>query len=92
MSREYRVDIYIEDELDDLKDEIVQDIFRHVGTTTLTGGQSESEYAEEVMQDIWEKTGRFVQIDVTMTYIEELPQTTYDGNQETYEELMEKYE
>ena len=56
---------------------------------TLYGGQSDEEYAREIIKTLWEAEGRYVDFMIQMTYLEDLPYEDYNFNKDEYAEIME---
>lgn len=87
MSRLYDCDIYTKDKA---SDETIQYIDENNGKVTLYGGKSEEKYAEEVAKDIWEIEKKYINLEISMTYIEELPTETFCFDKKEYKEIMKK--
>ena len=58
------------------------------GEENLYGGQSESEFVDQIAQAIWKAMGRYVVIQVTATYLDDLPCEMYERDQDSYDRLM----
>ena len=58
----------------------------------LCGGQTEREFAEELAQEIWAAHQGFCPIDVTATFLEDLPHEDYYLEADDYQRLMSLYD
>ena len=73
----------------------LEDWHEHEGTLTasgadsLTGGESEEEFAERLSKAIWQANGGFCEVCVDATYLEELPYESYCLDEEDYRRLVE---
>lgn len=90
MSRMYDCNIIYEEE-NKLKEKTQDLIGEHRGDITLYGGQSDSEYAEELVKKLWEAEGCYVNFTINMTYLEDLPYEEYEYSEDEYADIMELY-
>lgn len=60
------------------------------GESNLTGGESEDEFAWRVQLAIWKANGAFCEVNVTATYLEDLPCETYLGGENEYEKALKE--
>ena len=93
MSRNY--DCWVEAENKNIKElskDTIKLMLSYCGNITLYGGESEQEYATRIVKELWEKEGKYINFRVQMTYLEDLPYTDYNFDEDEYEEIMEKYD
>ena len=48
------------------------------------GGESEEEFAARVTHAVWKANGGYCEVEVTATYLEELPYTTHELDEDDY--------
>ena len=60
------------------------------GEGNLGGGESEDEFSRRLAMAIWEANGKFCQVDVCATCLEDLPYETYGFNKDDYKRIMDK--
>jgi len=71
-----------------------EDWDEHNGTLTasaddkLCGGESEEEFAERLAKAIWTANGGPCEVEVSATYLEELPHEEYSFDESDYEEFI----
>jgi len=51
----------------------------------LCGGESEEEFSERMVNAIWEANGEFCHIEISATFLEDLPCETYSFDERDYE-------
>ena len=56
-----------------------------VGQGSLSGGESEDEFAERVAHSIWKANGAYCKVQVKATYLEELPFEMHAFDHKDYE-------
>jgi len=72
-------------------DAYVENCIRVTGQTSLCGGESEEEYAAKVAKAVWKANdGRFCQVCVKATYLEELPFDEYTFDRQDFKKMMVK--
>jgi len=59
------------------------------GESSLTGGESEEEFAERITEAIWKANGKFCTVQVDATYLEDLPCETYSFDEEDYQRFVD---
>lgn len=57
------------------------------GNGSLCGGETDDEFATRLATEIWTANGSFCHVDVTATYIEELPRTRYCFNEDDFAQV-----
>lgn len=57
------------------------------GESWLCGGESEEEFSERIAKLVWEINGGYCYIEVSATYMEELPCDTYSFDEERFKDL-----
>ena len=88
MSRAYTC--WIEKSNDEkIKEETQDQMEEYCGDVTLYGGESDSEYSERIVKQLWELEGRYVNFKIQMTYLEDLPYEDYEYDKDEYLEIME---
>ncbi len=65
-------------------------VFINSADGSLCGGMSEEDFVIRVSRSIWEAAGKYLQVTVTATYLEELPQEHYELSEEDYKKWKEK--
>jgi len=55
----------------------------------LSGGEGEEEFTERLSLAIWRANGRFCQVSVNATYLENRPYETYSLDEDDYSRLIE---
>lgn len=60
--------------------------------SNLAGGESPSEFTVRLAHAVWKALGRYVQVNVQVSYIEEVPTDDFGMNEEDYEEWKKKEE
>src|SRR3989337_1434316 len=63
-------------------------LFQYGGEGRLCGGEGEDEFAERVALAVWKKLGRYTEVRVTATYLEDLPYESYCMDEADYQRLM----
>ena len=104
MNRYYEMTIEIDDTTEEEEPKIQKLIEQHWevddswnndnfctnGRSWLTGGETESEFADRVSVEIWKLLGRYVEINVSATCLEDLPCEDHPRTEEDYKRLMGK--
>ena len=86
MSRYYDCFIETKNNIQPEEQEIVDE---YIGETWLTGGEAEWEYTDRIAKEIWKKVGRYIYLNIRMTYLEDLPYENYEFDNERYNEMKE---
>jgi hypothetical protein len=81
MSRYYACSVFTHEKISEKELEILDE---YNDNTTLHGGKTEDEYAEEIVKEIWDRFGRYVPLTVAMTYLEDLPYEEYEFGSKEY--------
>lgn len=55
----------------------------------LSGGESEEEFAACLTEAIWKANGKFCNVNVTATFLEELPYESYEFDEEDYQRFLD---
>lgn len=55
------------------------------GQSNLSGGMSEEEFSQVLTEAIWKANKAFCKVQVTATYLEELPYETYELDEDNYQ-------
>ena len=88
MSRCYSC--YIENKSkEELKQETHDLIGEYSNDITLYGGESDQEYSERIAKEIWTTEGKYFEMLIMMTYLEDLPYEEYEFDKEEYNEIMD---
>lgn len=58
------------------------------GESNLAGGETEEEFAERVYVAVWKANGKYCDVTIEATYLEDLPTTGYYSNREDYRRLL----
>ena len=58
------------------------------GTSNLCGGESEQEFADRLSHAVWGALGEYHPIEITATYLENLPYETYTRSEDDYNEFL----
>jgi len=85
MSRFYECYIEVDGNTSAAEREVVNS---YIGEVVLTGGEDDFMYSDRIAKEIWSKIGRFIPLDIRMTYMEELPYEEYLYSIEEYNEMM----
>ena len=88
MSRVYSCNINC-NTMCNLKIETQDLISKLIDDVTLYGGESDSEYAERIANDIWNIEGKYFRFEIMMTYLEDLPYETYEFGRDEYCEIRD---
>ncbi len=62
--------------------------FTSDGQGNLCGGESEEEFAERLVKEIWEANGGYCEVEILATFLENLPYETYTFDEDRYEDLV----
>jgi len=62
------------------------------GRGNLCGGESEEEFAQRLAQAVWEANGAFCHVELTATYLEDLPYGVHIPDEEDYERWKSQQE
>jgi hypothetical protein len=57
------------------------------GCGSLCGGESEEEFAKQVTEAIWKANGKYCEVEVVATYMEDLPYTTHSLGLAAYKQF-----
>jgi len=57
------------------------------GQSSLCGGETEEDFAGRLARAIWKANGKYCEVTVNATYLEEIPYETHSPSEETYERL-----
>ena len=88
MSRCYSC--YIESKSkEELKQETNDLIEEYTNDVTLYGGESDQEYSERIAKEMWTTEGKYFEMLIMMTYLEDLPYEEYEFDKEEYNEIMD---
>ena len=58
------------------------------GESQLCGGETEDQFAERLAKAIWSANGAFCPVQVTATYMENLPHEDYEFDEEDFQRLQ----
>ncbi len=81
MSRSYDCNIYIDEDVSLETETLIEE---STGNIQLCGGMSEEDFTQEVAESIWKSEKRFFPVEITMTYLDELPSETYSFGEKAY--------
>ena len=65
-----------------------KDVLWSVGESVLCGGESEDEFAERLAGEVWKANGAFCRVEVTATYLEDMPCEVHVKDKVDYEEWL----
>jgi hypothetical protein len=60
-------------------------VFSTYAESNLAGGESPDEFSVRLAHAVWKALGRYVQVNVQVTYIEDAPTDDFELNEEDYE-------
>ena len=60
------------------------------GENSLGGGESEDEFSQRVAEAVWKANGKYCLVEVTCTYLENLPYEVYPFGQEEYDAYVKE--
>ena len=64
-------------------------VFMAYAEDQLAGGEAEEEFADRLTVAIWRANGRYCEVEVRATYLEEIPFESYTRDEDDYQRLME---
>jgi len=59
------------------------------GQSNLCGGETEEEFAQRLTESIWKANGKFCEVEVIATYLEDLPHENYLFDEEDYQRFLD---
>jgi hypothetical protein len=59
------------------------------GNLTLSGGESVEQFVERRQRGVWEAAECYLDVSITVYYIEQTPTETFDSNEEDYQKWLE---